>query len=114
MAGTNVWVAVLVAKCQSSFHTITHDYLFPSLSFNVSKSSGNSNLNLASVTSNFGLGLHQFECTAAQSLGFLQDMILRVFLLINFNIITRNYCLNKTSFAFKYMYSLPVNAVIYM
>ena len=35
--------------------------LFQSLSFNVSKSSGNFNSNLASVTSNFGLGLRQFE-----------------------------------------------------
>ena len=75
----------------------THDYLFPSLSFNVSKSSGNSNSNLVSATSNFGLGLRQFECTAAQSLRFLQNMILRVFLLIIFNIITQNYCLNKTT-----------------
>ena len=60
--------------------SITQDYLFPSLSFNVSRSSGNANSNLASVTSNFGLGLHQFECTATQSLRFLQNMILRVFL----------------------------------
>ena len=33
--------------------SITHDYLVPSLSFNVSRSSGNSNSNLASATSNF-------------------------------------------------------------
>ena len=47
--------------------SITHDYLFPSLSFSLSRSSGNSNLNLATVTSNFGLGLRQFECTGEQS-----------------------------------------------
>ena len=46
--------------------SITHDYLFPSLSFNVFRSSGNSNPNSATVTSNFGIGLHQFDCTAAQ------------------------------------------------
>ena len=58
--------------------SVTHDYLFPSLSVNVSRCSGNSNSNLASVTSNFGLGLRQFDCTAAQSLSLLQNMILRV------------------------------------
>ena len=73
-----MWVAVLVAKCQVVNLSITYDYLFPSLSFNVSRSSGNSNSNLASVTSNFGLGLRQLYCTAAQSLTFLQNMILRV------------------------------------
>ena len=54
------------------------------------------NSNFASVTSNFCLGLRQFECTAAQSLRFRQKMILGVFLLINFNIIT-GICLNKTT-----------------
>ena len=58
--------------------SITHDYLVPSLSFNVSWSSGNLNSNLASVTSNFGLGLRQFDGTAALSLGFFQNMMLRV------------------------------------
>ena len=58
--------------------TITHDYLIQSLSFNVSRSFGNSNLNLASVTSDFGLGLRQFNGTAVQSLGVVQNMILRV------------------------------------
>ena len=57
--------------------SITHDYLIPSLSFNVSMSSGNSNLNLASATSNFDLGFRQFDGTAAQSLRFLQTMIPR-------------------------------------
>ena len=57
--------------------SITHDYLVPSLSFNVSMSSGNSNLNLASVTSNFDLGFRQFDSTAAQNLRFLQNMIAR-------------------------------------
>ena len=52
--------------------SITHDYLVPTLSFSVSMSSGNSNLNLASVTSNFGIGFRQFDGTAAQSLRFLQ------------------------------------------
>ena len=82
--------------------SITHDYLVPSLSlsFNISMSSGNSNLNLASVTSNFDLGFRQFDGTAAQSLRFIQNMILRKNLLINFNIITRNYCLNKTTLIF--------------
>ena len=41
--------------------SITSGYLVPSLSFNVSMSSGYSNLNLASVTSNFDLGFRQFE-----------------------------------------------------
>ena len=57
--------------------SITHDYLVPSLSFNVAMSSGNSKLNLASVTSNFDLGFRQFDCTAAQSLRFVQNMIPR-------------------------------------
>ena len=53
--------------------SITHDYLIP-LSFNVSMSSGNSNL--ASVALNFDLGFRQFDGTTAQSLRFLQNMIL--------------------------------------
>ena len=57
--------------------SVTHEYLVPSLSFNVSRSSGNSNSNCAPVMSNFGLGLRQFDGTAAQSLKFLQNMILR-------------------------------------
>ena len=57
--------------------SITDDYLVPSLSFNGSMSSGNSNLNLASVTSNFDLGFRQLDGTAAQSLRFFQNMILR-------------------------------------
>ena len=58
--------------------SITHDYLVPSLSFNVSRSSGTSKSNLAPVTYNFRLGLRQFDGTAAQRLRFLQNMILRV------------------------------------
>ena len=58
--------------------SITQDYLVPSLSFNVSRSSGNSNSNLASLTSNVFLGLRKFDGTDAQSLRFLQKMILRV------------------------------------
>ena len=58
--------------------SITHDYLVPSLSFNVARSSGNSNSNMVSVTSYFGFGLRQFDGTAAQSLRFLQNMVLRV------------------------------------
>ena len=54
--------------------SISDDYLVPSLSFNVSMSSGNSNLNLAS---NFDLGFRQFDGTAAQSLRFFQNMILQ-------------------------------------
>ena len=58
-------VVVLAAKCQGSYLSITHDYLVVSLSFNVSRSSGNLNSNLASVTLNFGLGLRLFDGTAA-------------------------------------------------
>ena len=57
--------------------SIAHDYLVPSLSFSVSMSSGNSNLDLVSVTLNNHLGFRQFDGTAAQSLRFLQDTILR-------------------------------------
>ena len=40
-----MWVAVLVVKNVKVVNlSITHDYLVPSLSFNVSMSSGNSNL----------------------------------------------------------------------
>ena len=42
----------------------------------------NLNANVASVTSNFRLGLSLFQCTAGQSLTFFQNKILRVFLLI--------------------------------
>ena len=58
--------------------SITHDYLVPSLSFNVARSSGNSNSNMISVISYFGLGLRQFDGTASQSLRFFQNMVLRV------------------------------------
>ena len=58
--------------------TITYNYLVPSVPLNVSRSSGNSNSNLASVTSNFGFGLRQSDGTAALNLGFLQNMMLRV------------------------------------
>ena len=57
--------------------SITCDYLVPSLSYNVAMSSGNSNLNLASVMSNFDLGFRQFDGTVTQSLRVLQNMILR-------------------------------------
>ena len=52
------------------------------------------------MTSNFDLGFRQFDGTAAQSLRVLQNMILRKILLINFNMITRNYRLNKTTLIF--------------
>ena len=89
--------------------SITYGYLVPSLSFSVSRSFGNSNSNLTSVTSNFGISLRQFDGTAAQSLKFLQNMILRVFLLINFNIITRNYCLNKATLILDIAFLLSVS-----
>ena len=69
-------VGVLRQNVKVVILSITLDYLVPSLSFNVSRSSGNSNSNLTSVTSNCGLGLRQFDGTAAQSLRFLQNMIL--------------------------------------
>ena len=62
--------------------SITHGYLAPSLSSNVSRSSGNSNSNMASVTSNFDLGFRQVGGTAAHSLRFLQNMILRVIFVV--------------------------------
>ena len=71
-------VAVLAQNVRVVNLSITLDYLVPSLSFNVSRSSGNSNSNVASMTSNFGLGLRQFDDTAAQSLRVLQNIILRV------------------------------------
>ena len=80
--------------------SITHDYLIPSLSFNVSMSSGNSNLKLGNRDVQFRASFSPvwwYHCT---SLRFLQNMILRKNLLINFNIITRNYCLNKTTLIF--------------
>ena len=78
MAVTNVWVVYLRQNVKVVNLSITHDYLLPALSFNVSRSSGNSNSNVASVTSNFGLCLRQFDGTAAQSLRFFPNMILRV------------------------------------
>ena len=106
------WWLFLSQKVRLCNLSITHDYLFPSLYFNVSRTSGNSNSNLASVTSNLSLGLRQFECTAAQSLRFCPNMILRVFLLINFNIITQNYCLNKSTLILFVAFLLSVS--IYM
>ena len=91
--------------------SITPDYLFPSLSFCVSRSSGNSNSNLASATSNFGLGLRQFDCTAAQSLSFLQHIILRLSFVVN--IITQNYCLNKTTLILVVTFLLSVSIYLY-
>ena len=77
MTETNVWVAILAANVRVVNLAITHDYLVPlSLSFNVSRSSGISNSNLAAVTSKFGLGLRQFDGTATQSMRFLQNMIM--------------------------------------
>ena len=93
--------------------SITHDYLVPSLSFNVFMSSGNSNLNLASVTSNFDLGFRQFDGTAAQSLRFVKNMILRKKMLINFNIITRNNCLNKITLIFAVAFLLS-DSIFYL
>ena len=57
-----LWQNVMVDNLSN-----TKDYFFPSLSFNVSRPSGNSNSNSASVTSHFDLVLRQFECIAAQS-----------------------------------------------
>ena len=75
--------------------SITPDYLVPSLSFNVSRSSGNSNSNVAFVTSNFGLGLRQVDGTAAQNFDIPSKH--NTASILYFNIITRNYCLNKTT-----------------
>ena len=88
---------------------ITHVYLPPPLSFNVSRSSGNSNSHLASVTSNIGLGLHQFDGTAAQSLRFLQNMILRVVFVDKFQ---HNYGLNKTTLNLVVAFLLSVSIFI--
>ena len=64
--------------------SVIHNYLVPSLSFNVSRASGNSKSNLVSVTSNSGFDLRRFDGTAAQSLRFLQTVILRVVLVDSF------------------------------
>ena len=119
-----LWQNVRVAN-----FSITHDYFVPSLSCNVPMSSENSNLNLASLASNFDLGFRQFDGTAAQSLRFLQTMILRKKekkkrkekkKKKSSNIITRNYCLNKTTliFAVAFLLSdsilkLSIHVVIY-
>ena len=63
-----MWVLFLRQNVRVVNFSITYDYLVPSLSVNVSRSSGNLNSNLASITSNFGFGLRQFDGTAAQSL----------------------------------------------
>ena len=96
MPGTNVSVLFLWQNARVINISISHDFLICFLSFNKSRSSFNLNLNVVFVTSYVCLGLSQFQCTTAQRLRFLQDMILRAFLLINFNIITRNHCFNKT------------------
>ena len=78
MTKTNVWVAFLRQNVRVVNLSITHDYLVLFLSFNISKSSGNLSSNMASVSSNFGLDLRQFDGYALQSLRFLQNMVLRV------------------------------------
>ena len=82
--------------------SITHEYLFRSLSFNVSRSSGNSNSNLASMMSNFGLGLRQFGGTIAQSLRFFQNMILQVIFIHKFQHIYLKLLLEWNNFDFSY------------
>ena len=94
--------------------SITHDYLIPSYSFNVCRSSWNSNSNVASVTSNFGIGLRQFDGTAAQSYRFLQNInTASNFYFINFNIITRNYGLNKTTLILVVAFLLSVSIFLF-
>ena len=95
--------------------SITHEYCFTSLSIDVSRSSGNSRPNLVSLASNFGLGLRQFERTATQNLSFhcfsitfLQNIILRILLLISFDIISRINCLNITNLVFLVAFLLSV------
>ena len=80
--------------------SITHDYLVPSLSFSVSMSSGISNLNLASVTSNFPLVFASLMVPLHKVWNSFKAWYCGKKSLINFNIITRNYCLNKTSLIF--------------
>ena len=70
------WLSFLWQNVRVVYCFITKDYLIPSLAFNVTRSFGNLNWNLALVTSNFGLGLRQFDGTAAQNLRFNQNMIL--------------------------------------
>ena len=70
----SLFQTVRVATCNLS---ITHDYLFPSL-FSMYPGLLEIQTQLL-ISSNFGLGSRQFECTAAHILKFLQNMILRVF-----------------------------------
>ena len=76
--------------------SITHDYLVPSLSFNVFRSSGNSNSNLASGDVKLRpwfTPVCWYRCTTFE-IPSKHDTASN-FLWINFNIITRNYCLKK-------------------
>ena len=63
-----VWVAVLAAKCLTSLSSMIIWFLL--YIFQCIQVFWKFNSNLASVTSNFGLGLRQFDGTAAQSFRF--------------------------------------------
>ena len=64
---------------------------------------------LASVTSNFCLVLTQFQRIAAQSEISSKHDTTCLFLLINFNIFTRTYCLNETTFILSVAFLLSVS-----
>ena len=77
--------------------SITHDYLVPSLSFNVSMSSGNSNLTWHPWRQISTLVFASLIVPLHKVWDSFKTWYCENILLINFNIITRNYCLNKTT-----------------
>ena len=80
--------------------SITHDYLVPSLSFNVSRSSGNSNSNMASWRQVSALVYARSVVPLHTVWNSFKTWYCEYVLLSNFIIITRNYCLNKTTLIF--------------
>ena len=81
--------------------SVTHDYLVPSLSFDVSMSSENSNLTLGNRDVKFRSWFSPvwwYHCTKFEIPS--KHDIAKNKMLINLNIITRNYCLNKTTLIF--------------
>ena len=90
--------------------SITHDYLVPSISFNVSMSSGNSNSNLASVTSNFSALVYaSLKVPLHKVWNSFKTWYCEWVLLINVYIITRNYWLDKTKLILVVTFLLSVS-----
>ena len=78
----------------------------------VSRPSGNSSSNLTSVTSNPALVYASLIVSLRKDWESFKTWYCEYFLFINFNIITRNYCLNKTTLILVVAFLLSVSRYI--